>query len=97
MRAAHDGLPVIDERLVLLQSVGSRTVEVRGIERSRTFEHLDVVHQLLQRSFELPSVVMGKVVVRTDKQRDVEFLAQREQLADVFDSAVGLLSKCCVT
>ena len=71
VRARHDGLAVVDERLVSLEPIRPRPGEALNVEGAAAVEHMDVVHQLLERPLELPPMVQGEVVMRRDEDWDI--------------------------
>ena len=83
MRAGDDGLAIIDIGLVQGQKVSPGVFEPGEVQRPLAIEHADVVHQLLQRTFELPPLVGREVVVRGDKHGNAVGLGGLEEFFDV--------------
>ena len=63
MRAAHNGLAVLDVRLVTLQPIGARPGKTLKAQSASAIEHLNVMHHFLDGSFELPAVIGGVIVM----------------------------------
>ncbi len=88
--AGHDGLAVLDEWFVPLEPVGTRPGEAVEVQRAWAIKHLDLVHNLLESSFELPPVIGGVVVVGRDEDLESILLRGLEEPFDVLDGLVFL-------
>ena len=86
----NNGLSILDIGLVALEPVGPRALESIQAERAAAAKHVDLVHDLLDGSAELPAVIGGIVIVRRDKDVVAVVLGGFEQLFDVLDGLVLL-------
>ena len=63
VRAHNDGCTLFNVGLVALEPVGAGALELLQVERALAVEHVDVVHHLLERPLEFPTVIRGIVIV----------------------------------